>query len=134
MLFTIRAEATWLVLLPLKMLLASTPFSRKLLLVSRWPLAQIGWLPKPALAPTAAGKFRIDAGRKDGEPREAARGQGDGLDLGFFQNVAVGGINGIHQRRLILHRDRCAHLPDFQRRVHRGGAIGLHQNVTEWCR
>ena len=41
-LFTMRAEATWLVLLPLKRLLASTPFSRKLLLVSRWPLAQIG--------------------------------------------------------------------------------------------
>src|SRR4249920_2800254 len=39
-LLTMRAEATWLVLLPLKRLLASTPLSRKLLLVSRWPLAQ----------------------------------------------------------------------------------------------
>ena len=41
-LFTMRAEATWLVLLPLNKLLASTPFSRKLLLVSRCPLAQMG--------------------------------------------------------------------------------------------
>src|SRR5579872_5694630 len=40
-LLTILAEATWLVLLPLKRLLASTPLRRKLLLVSRCPLAQI---------------------------------------------------------------------------------------------
>src|SRR6202795_1816081 len=50
-LFTIRAEATWLVLLPLKRLLPSTPLSRKLLLVPGWPLAQRGELPRPALAP-----------------------------------------------------------------------------------
>ena len=41
-LFTTRAEATWLVLFPLNRLLASTPFNRNVLLVSRWPLAQIG--------------------------------------------------------------------------------------------
>src|SRR5580698_11128073 len=46
-----RAEPTSLVLLPLKRLLESTPFSEKLLLVSRWPLAQIGGLPRPAFAP-----------------------------------------------------------------------------------
>ena len=41
-LLTMRAEATWLVLFPLNRLLASTPLRRKLLLVSRWPLAQMG--------------------------------------------------------------------------------------------
>src|ERR1039457_3911338 len=46
-----RAEDTWLVLLPLNRLLASTPFSRKLFEVSRWPLAQMGELPKPEFAP-----------------------------------------------------------------------------------
>src|ERR1035438_3787992 len=46
-----RAEATWLVLLPLNRLLASTPFKRKLFEVSRWPLAQIGALPRPEFAP-----------------------------------------------------------------------------------
>ena len=46
-----RAEETWLVLLPLNRLLASTPLSRKELDVSRWPLAQIGALPRPELAP-----------------------------------------------------------------------------------
>ena len=76
----------------------------------------------------AAGKFRIDTGRKNGEPRKAARGQGNGLNLGLIKNVAVGGINGIHQRRFLLHRDRSADLPDFQRDVYRGGTIGLHQN------
>src|ERR1700743_490556 len=50
-LLTTRADATWLVLLPLNRLLASTPFSKKLLLVSRWPLAQIGAFPNPELAP-----------------------------------------------------------------------------------
>src|ERR1700752_3194023 len=54
-LLTIRADATWLVLLPLNKLLASTPFSRKVLLVSRCPLAQIGWLPSPAFAPVPLG-------------------------------------------------------------------------------
>ena len=46
-----RAEGTWLVLLPLKRLLTSTPFSEKLLLVSRCPFAHIGALPSPELAP-----------------------------------------------------------------------------------
>jgi hypothetical protein len=46
-----RADGTWLVLLPLNRLLASTPFSRKLFEVSRWPLDQMGALPRPELAP-----------------------------------------------------------------------------------
>ena len=37
--------------LAVEQVLASTPFSKNVLLVSRLPLAQIGWLPKPALAP-----------------------------------------------------------------------------------
>src|ERR1700731_3886431 len=55
-LLTTRAEATWLVLLPLKRLLASTPLSRKLLLVSRWPGAQMGRVPKPLFAPVPLGR------------------------------------------------------------------------------
>ncbi len=50
-----RAESTWLVLLPLNKLVASTPFSRKLFDVSRWPLDQIGALPRPELAPVPPG-------------------------------------------------------------------------------
>jgi len=42
-LFTMRADATWLVLLPLKEIAGHrTPFRRNVLLVSRWPLAQMG--------------------------------------------------------------------------------------------
>jgi hypothetical protein len=41
MLTATRLEETWLVDLPLKMLSPETPFKVKLLLVSRWPLAQI---------------------------------------------------------------------------------------------
>src|SRR6266404_1089465 len=61
-LFTMRAEATWLVLLPLKMLLASTPFNKKVLLVSRWPFAQMGALPKPEFAPVPPGSSAFTPG------------------------------------------------------------------------
>src|SRR5215469_6108158 len=54
-LFTTREEVTWRGLLPLKRLLASTPLRRKLFEVSRWPLAQIGALPRPLLAPVPPG-------------------------------------------------------------------------------
>ena len=75
-LFTMRAEATWLVLLPLNRLLASTPFSRKLLLVSRWPLAQIGWLPRPALAPVPAGNSAFTPADKMASPVKLPVGSG----------------------------------------------------------
>ena len=48
---TKRFSPTWLVELPLKRLLVLMPFSEKLLLVSRWPLAKMAWLPSPALLP-----------------------------------------------------------------------------------
>ena len=92
-----RAEATWLVLLPLNRLLASTPFSRKLLLVSRCPLAQIGWLPRPLFAPVPAGKFRIHPGRENGKAGETAGGQRNRFDLCSVQNVAVGRVDGVDQ-------------------------------------
>src|SRR5580700_2495267 len=67
-LFTMRAEATWLVLLPLNKLLASTPLSRKLLLVSRCPLAQIGWLPRPLLAPVPPESSALTPGARMASP------------------------------------------------------------------
>ena len=68
MLFTIRAEATELVLFPLKRLLPSTPFSAKLLLVSRCPLAQSGALPKPALAPLTPERYASTPGVRMATP------------------------------------------------------------------
>ena len=75
-LFTMRAEATWLVLLPLNKLLASTPFSRKLLLVSRWPLAQIGWFPKPLLAPVPPDSSALTPGERIASPVKLPVGRG----------------------------------------------------------
>src|SRR6266853_2807969 len=49
--FTTLDEDTLLVVLPLKRFRASTPLSKKELLVSRWPLAQTGAFPSPSLAP-----------------------------------------------------------------------------------
>src|SRR5271168_5332786 len=57
-----RAEATWLVLLPLNRLLASTPFSEKLLLVSLCPFAQMGGLPRPESDPEPPGSSALSPG------------------------------------------------------------------------
>ena len=63
-------------LLPLNKFLASTPFSRKLLLVSRWPLAQIGWLPKPPLGPVPPGSSALTPGERIATPVKLPVGSG----------------------------------------------------------
>jgi hypothetical protein len=63
-----RAEGTWLVLLPLNRLLASTPFSEKLLLVSRCPLAQIGALPSPLFEPVPPDSSALTPGERIATP------------------------------------------------------------------
>src|ERR1700760_2781580 len=63
-----RADGTWLVLLPLKRLLASTPFSEKLLLVSRCPLAQIGALPNPLFDPVPPESSALTPGERIATP------------------------------------------------------------------
>src|ERR1022692_461364 len=75
-LLTMRADATWLVLLPLNRLLASTPFKRKVLLVSRWPLAQMGWLPKPLLAPVPLDSSAFTPGERMASPVKLPVGSG----------------------------------------------------------
>src|SRR5579859_5725644 len=66
--FTTRAEPTWLVLLPLNRLLASTPFSVKLFDVSRCPFAQIGRLPSPSFAPVPEGSSAFTPGDRIATP------------------------------------------------------------------
>ena len=119
-----RAEATWLVLLPLKRLLASTPLSRKLLEVSRWPLAQMGALPRPECA-RAARQLRVYARRKNRQSGKAACRQRNRLDLGLVQHVAVGGVHGIHQRNR-LDADHGIHSTDLQLHVYGASAVALH--------
>src|SRR5271156_2954265 len=74
--FTTLADVTWLVVLPLNRFLASTPFNRKVLLVSRWPLAQTGWLPKPAFAPVPAGSSSLTPGESSTKPVKDPVGKG----------------------------------------------------------
>src|SRR5271169_3981630 len=81
-LFTTRAEATWLVLLPLNRLLASTPFRRKVLLVSRWPLAQMGWLPSPLLTPVPLASSALTPGERIARPVKLPVGRG--MDSSWF--------------------------------------------------
>src|ERR1700733_2356982 len=75
-LFTMRAELTWLVLFPLKRLRASTPFKRKSLLVSRWPLAQTGAFPRPALAPDPPESSAFTPGERIVSPVNEPVGRG----------------------------------------------------------
>ena len=63
-------------LLPLNRLLASTPLSRKLLLVSRCPLAQIGWFPRPLLAPVPPGSSAFTPGERMASPVKLPVGNG----------------------------------------------------------
>src|ERR1700719_2651094 len=74
--FTMRAEFTWLVVLPLKRLLASTPFSRNVLLVSRWPLAQTGAFPIPEFAPVPPESSALTPGDKMARPVKDPVGRG----------------------------------------------------------
>ena len=94
-LLTMRAQATWLVLLPLKRLLASTPLRRNVLLVSRWPLAQMGRLPRPVLTPEPLASSALTPGERMARPVKLPVGKGIGFDLIFFKNVAVGGVDGV---------------------------------------
>src|SRR5580700_1365007 len=75
-LLTMRAEETSLVLLPLNRLLASTPLSRKVLLVSRWPLAQMGRLPRPLLTPEPLESSALTPGERMAMPVKLPVGRG----------------------------------------------------------
>ncbi len=46
----------------------------------------------------AARKFGVDSGGKNGESGETAGGQGDVLNLLIVEYVAVGRVDGVHQR------------------------------------
>ena len=84
-LFTMRPEGTELVLLPLNKIAGIDAVQKKVLLVSRWPLAQMGALPRPALAPVPRRKFGVHARREDGDAGEAAGGKRDRIRVAAFQ-------------------------------------------------
>ena len=113
-LFTTRAEATWLVLLPLNKLLASTPFSKKSIAGVALAIGPDRLLPRPALAPVPLGSSALTPGERIASPVKLPVGRGIDFNLRFFQNVAVGRIHGIHERRF-FHRDRGATWPIFKR-------------------
>src|ERR1700744_2742517 len=75
-LLTMRKDSTWLVLFPLKRLLASTPLMRKALEVSRWPLAQIGALPSPLLLPVPPESSALTPGERMASPVKLPVGSG----------------------------------------------------------
>ena len=75
----------------------------------------------------AARKFRVDSGRENGEPGEAAGRKRSGLDLIFFEDVAVGGIGGVEEGRG-LDGDCGTHLADLESDVEGGGAVSLHDD------
>ncbi len=84
-----------------------------------------GLIAESAVGARAAGEFRIHARGKKSEAGEAAGGQGDGLDLILFEDVAVGGVLRIHEGRG-FHGNGGADLADFESYVYGCGAIRLH--------
>ena len=76
----------------------------------------------------AAVQLRADAGGKNGQPGKAAGRQRRQVDLRVVQNVAVGGVYRVHQRRG-FHLDGFAGLADLQRGVHRSRAVGLDRDM-----
>ena len=94
-----RAEATWLVLLPLKRLLASTPFSREAVAGVALAVGPDGRVAQAGVRAGAAGELRIDAGGLNRQAGKAAGGQRHGSICALIHDVAVGGVHGVHQRR-----------------------------------
>ena len=114
-------------LLPLNRLLASTPFNRKLLLVSRSPLAHTGALPRPEFTPDPPGSSAFTPGERIATPVKLPGGQWDVFNLGPVEYVPVGGIHRVHQR-VHIDLNRIGHRAHFQLCLQRNRAIGLHQN------
>src|ERR1700690_1674878 len=71
-----RAEDTILVVLRLNRLAALTPFTMKVLLVSRLPFAQIGRFPNPAFAPVPPGSSAFTPGERIASPVKLPVGSG----------------------------------------------------------
>ena len=76
----------------------------------------------------AAGQLGAHARGLNRQPGKAAGCQRRQVDLRVVQNVAVGGVHGVHQRRG-FHQNGFAGLAHLERGVHRGSTIGLHPDV-----
>ena len=80
-LFTTRAELHLAGALAVEEALASTPFNKKVLLVSRCPLAHTGALPKPALAPVPEESSAFTPGERIARPVKEPVGSGTDFNL-----------------------------------------------------
>ncbi len=128
-----RAEGTWLVLLPLNRLLASTPLSREAVGGIALAIGPDRRVAEAGVGAGAAGEFRIDAGRRIARPVKLPVASGTASICVRVHHVAVGGIDGVHQRSG-FHFDGLAGLAHLELRIHRGGAIGLHRDVLRLLR
>src|ERR1700676_1005059 len=86
-----------------------------------------GEIAEAAVDARAAGEFGVDTGGKNGDPRKAASGKRDGFDLVLLENVAVGGVDGVHEGAG-FDGDGGADLANFESGIDGGGAIGLHND------
>ena len=84
-----------------------------------------GEIAEASVGAGAAGEFGVHAGREDGQAGETAGGQGNGFELIFFEDVAIGGVDGVQQRSG-FDSYGGADLANFEGGVHGGGAISLN--------
>ena len=71
-----------------------------------------GLVTEAAVGTGPAGQLRVDTWGKNREASKTPSGQGNFLDLAFLQDVAVGGVFRIQERRG-FDGNGCANLPDF---------------------
>jgi hypothetical protein len=75
----------------------------------------------------AAGKLGVDARGENSEPGETTGGKRSGFDLAFVEDVAVGGVGGVEQRRCFDNYSGID-LTDFESDIDSGSAVGLNGN------
>ena len=126
-----RAEGTWLVLLPLKRLLASTPFSEKAVAGVALSIRPDGRVAKAGVGAGSAGEFGVHARRLSSQAGKAPSWQGHRINLRRVHHVAVGRVHGVHQRRG-FHFNCGRRLAHLERGVHRRSAVRLHRDVLRF--
>ena len=125
---TTRAEATWLVLLPLNRLLRVDAVQQEAVAGIALTVGPDGSVAQAGVDAGAARQLGVDAGREDGDTGKAAGRQRDGFDLRLIQDVAVGGVDGVEQR-IDIDLNRVGYRAHGQLALERDGAVGLHQDA-----
>src|SRR6202035_4038885 len=91
------------------------------------PVGPHGLITQAGVGATAAGKLRVHARGKRGEPGKTTGREGNRFQLHRVEHIAVGSVHSVDQRRL-NYGDRLRSLADLERLVQRHRAVRLYEN------